>query len=70
MTRAIEFKAGSLQTVTALVRELDNVRLADTLHAMLGGTGEFFAGEAAVIDLSQLSTAPEKMDWAGLASLL
>ncbi|MEC5396578.1 septum site-determining protein MinC [Uliginosibacterium sp. H1] len=70
MSKPIEFKAGTLSAVTALIRELDNVRLADTLHAMLGGTGEFFAGEPAVIDLSQLKTAPERADWSGLGSLL
>ncbi|MDQ8022548.1 MAG: septum site-determining protein MinC [Moraxellaceae bacterium] len=70
MSKPIEFKAGTLSAVTALIRELDNVRLADTLHAMLGGTGEFFAGEPAIIDLSQLKTAPERADWSGLGSLL
>lgn len=70
MSKAIEFKAGTLTAMTAFVRELDNVRLADFLHAKLGGMGEFFAGEATVIDLSQLAKVPERVDWTGLASLL
>lgn len=69
-SKPIEFKAGNLSAMSAIVRELDNVKLADTLHAKLGGLGEFFAGEATVIDLTQLDKAPEKFDWAGLLSLL
>jgi len=56
--------------MSAVIRELDNVRLADTMHTMLGGLGEFFAGEATVIDLTQLTKAPERADWVGLLSLL
>ncbi|GAA5159938.1 septum site-determining protein MinC [Viridibacterium curvum] len=70
MTKPIEFKAGSLTAMSAIVRELDNVKLSDTLHTMLGGLGEFFAGEATIIDLSQLAKAPERADWPGLLSLL
>ncbi len=70
MSKPIEFKAGSLSAMSAIVRELDNVKLSDTMHTMLGGLGEFFAGEATIIDLSQLDKAPERADWAGLLSLL
>ncbi|MDB5815105.1 MAG: minC [Rhodocyclales bacterium] len=70
MSKPIEFKTGTLSAMSAIIRELDNVRLADTMHTMLGGLGEFFAGEATVIDLTQLTKAPERADWAGLLSLL
>ncbi|MFA9439262.1 septum site-determining protein MinC [Uliginosibacterium sp. sgz301328] len=70
MHKPIEFKAGSITAMTAVIRELDNVRLADSLHTMMGGMGEFFADEATVIDLTQLSSAPDRVDWAGLGSLL
>ena len=60
MSKPIEFKTGTLSAMSAIIRELDNVRLADTMHTMLGGLGEFFAGEATVIDLTQLSKAPER----------
>ena len=43
MHKPIEFKAGSITAMTAVIRELDNVRLADSLHTMMGGMGEFFA---------------------------
>ncbi|MFT4174972.1 MAG: septum site-determining protein MinC, partial [Rhodocyclaceae bacterium] len=70
MQKPIEFKAGTLTAMTAIIRELDNVRLADSLHTMMGGMGEFFADEAAIIDLTQLATVPDRVDWSGLGSLL
>jgi len=70
MSKPIEFKAGTLSAMSAIIRELDNVRLADSMHTMLGGLGEFFAGEATVIDLTQLTKAPDRADWVGLLSLL
>jgi len=70
MLKPIEFKAGTLTAMTAILHEIDNVRLADALQVMLGGMGEFFAGEATIIDLTQLSSLPSRVDWAGLLSLL
>ncbi|GAB2893943.1 septum site-determining protein MinC [Uliginosibacterium flavum] len=70
MAKPIEFKAGSLSAMSAVLREIDNVRLSDALQVMLGGMGEFFAGEATVIDVSQVKTFPDKADWAGTLSLL
>lgn len=70
MAKPIEFKAGSLHAMNANLRELDNVRLADALQVMLGGMGEFFAGEPTVIDVSQVGQLPARVDWAGLQSLL
>ena len=70
MAKPIEFKAGSLHAMNANLRELDNVRLADALQVMLGGMGEFFAGEPTVIDISQVGQPPARVDWAGLQSLL
>lgn len=70
MAKPIEFKAGSLSAMSAVLREIDNVRLSDALQVMLGGMGEFFAGEATVIDVSQVKTFPDKADWPGTLSLL
>ncbi len=67
--KTIEFKGGTLQAMTAVVRDPNVMKLADAMHAMLGGMGEFFAGEPTVIDVSGTSL-PERMDWAGVASLL
>ncbi|KAF7599398.1 MAG: septum site-determining protein MinC [Candidatus Dactylopiibacterium carminicum] len=70
MAKPIEFKAGSLHAMSAVLREIDNVRLADALQVMLGGIGEFFAGEPAVIDVTQVTQFPTRIDWPGLQSLL
>ena len=70
MAKPIEFKAGTLTAMSAVLRELDNVRLSDAMQVMLGGMGEFFVGEATIIDVSQVKAMPERVDWAGLLSLL
>ncbi|MBB4010697.1 septum site-determining protein MinC [Niveibacterium umoris] len=67
--KTIEFKGGTLQAMTAIVRDPNVMKLADAMHAMLGGMGEFFAGEPTVLDLTGTSL-PERMDWSGIASLL
>lgn len=70
MAKPIEFKAGSLTAMSAVLRELNNVHLADALQVMLGGMGEFFAGEATIIDVSQVQQFPDRPDWSGTLSLL
>lgn len=70
MVKPIEFKAGTLTAMTAILHEVDNVRLADALQVMLSGMGDFFAGEATIIDLGQVELQPERIDWTGLQSLL
>lgn len=56
--------------MSAVLQEVDIVRLADALQVMLGGMGEFFVGEATVIDVSQVKKMPDRVDWSGLQSLL
>jgi septum site-determining protein MinC len=68
--KLIEFKGASLAVMTAYIRDADAVRLADALHMMLGGMPDFFAGEPAILDFSQLGGQPERVDWTALISLL
>ena len=68
--KLIEFKGASLAVMTASLRDTDAVRLADALHMMLGGMPDFFAGEPAILDFAQLASAPERVDWTALLSLL
>ena len=68
-SKTIEFKGGTLQAMTAVVRDPNVMKLADAMHALLGGMGEFFAGEPTIIDLSG-ATLPERLDWSGMTSLL
>lgn len=68
--RSIEFRNASLGTTIAVLREVEPARLADELHRMLGGMPDFFNGEAAVLDFAGVANLPDRIDWAGLASLL
>lgn len=68
--KLIEFKGASLAVMTASLRDTDAVRLADALHMMLGGMPDFFAGEPAILDFTQLASAPERVDWTAILSLL
>lgn len=69
-TKPIEFKGATLGVLTAYLRETEPAALADALHKMMGGMGDFFSGEATVLDFSQLPAAPQGVDWTGLLSLL
>lgn len=68
--RPIEFRNTALGATIAVLRETEPARLADELHKMLGGMPDFFSGEAAVLDFGGLGQHPERIDWAGLLSLL
>lgn len=68
--KAIEFKGGALAATTAYIRDAHTMRLADAMHSLLGGMPEFFAGELAVLDFSELAVETDKVDWPGLVSLL
>ncbi|WP_417068014.1 septum site-determining protein MinC [Niveibacterium terrae] len=69
-SKAIEFRGGSLTATTALIRDANAMKLADAMHTQLGGMPDFFSGEPAVLDFAQLEDQPERIDWAGLTSLL
>ena len=68
--KAIEFKGGAFSATTAVIRDTNAMKLADAMHALLGGMPDFFSGEPAILDFSQLEAVPERVDWAGLTSLL
>lgn len=70
MAKPIEFKAGTLSAMSALLQEVDIVRLADALQVMMGGMGEFFAGEPTIVDVSAVRAFPDRVDWTGVLSLL
>ena len=68
--KIIEFRAGTVTAMTAIVRDLDSARLDKALQALFGNMDEYFTGEPAVIDLSQLKKTPETMDWVALSAML
>lgn len=68
---AVTFRNISLAATLVVLREVEPPRLADALHKQLGGMPDFFNGEAALLDFSEIaSRLPEQIDWAGLNSLL
>ncbi len=69
-SKPIDFKGATLGVMTARLRDTDPMRLADAMHAMLGGMPDFFNREAAVMDFSGLEAMPDAIDWASLTSLL
>ncbi|MBI1905209.1 MAG: septum site-determining protein MinC [Rhodocyclales bacterium] len=69
-TRPIEFRDASLGATVAVLRETRPPLLADALHKMLGGMPDFFSGEAAILDFSEIGDPAGPIDWAGLLSLL
>jgi septum site-determining protein MinC len=68
--KIIEFRAGTVTAMTAIVRDLDIARLDKALQSLFGSMDEYFTGEPAVIDLSQLKKNPADMDWAALSAML
>ena len=68
--KPIEFKGATLGVLTAYLRATEPVALADALHKMMGGMGDFFSGEATILDFSQLAAVPDQIDWTGVLSLL
>lgn len=68
--KAIEFKAGTLTAMTALVRELDPSRLGKALNTLLGAMDNYFDDELAVIDLAQVTAIPAQVDWVAISTLL
>ncbi|TAH50647.1 MAG: septum site-determining protein MinC [Betaproteobacteria bacterium] len=68
--RQIEFRNTTLGATVALVQAVEPATLADAMHKMLGGMPDFFNGEALILDFAGIPQWPERIDWAGLQSLL
>jgi septum site-determining protein MinC len=68
--RPIEFRNTTLGVTLAVIQAAEPSTLADAMHKMLGGMPDFFNGEAVILDFGALAHAPERVDWAGLQSLL
>lgn len=68
--RPIEFRNTMLGATLAVIQAAEPSTLADAMHKMLGGMPDFFNGEAVILDFGTLAQAPERVDWAGLQSLL
>jgi septum site-determining protein MinC len=65
----IEFKGSTLPVLAITLRSLDPKELADA-GSTLFGEGAFFDDDLAVLDLSQLITWPETVEWSLIIQLL
>lgn len=70
MPKVIEFKSSNLTVMTVILRELDMAQLNDAMDALLGQSGESFSDELTILDLGQLKTIPQRVDWARLSQWL
>ena len=68
--RPIEFRNTTLGATLAVIQAAEPSTLADAMHKMLGGMPDFFNGEGVILDFGAVVQAPERIDWAGLQSLL
>ena len=68
--RPIEFRNTTLGVTLAVIQAAEPSTLADAMHKMLGGMPDFFNGEAVILDFGAVTQDPERVDWAGLQSLL
>ncbi|MDD5297252.1 MAG: septum site-determining protein MinC [Rhodocyclaceae bacterium] len=66
----IEFKGTTLAVVSALLRSADPAVLAAALEKRLGHAPDFFSGDMALLDLTGIQPAPERVDWPELLALL
>lgn len=51
-------------------RDLSLAQVTDALNALTNGAADFFDNDIAVLDLSQLTTQPAKIEWEKLSALL
>ena len=65
----IEFKGTTLPVLAITLRSLEPQELASASSALFGDGG-FFDGDLAVLDLSQLVTWPEHINWNMIVTLL
>ncbi|MBL8447337.1 MAG: septum site-determining protein MinC [Zoogloeaceae bacterium] len=67
--KLVEFQGATLGVLVVVMRGTEPAALADALHKMMGGMGDFFSGEAAILDFSPITAPPERIDWTGVLSL-
>lgn len=67
--KLVEFQGANLGVLVVVMRGTEPAPLADALHKMMGGMGDFFSGEAAILDFSPIPSPPERIDWTGVLSL-
>ncbi|MEC5217256.1 septum site-determining protein MinC [Actimicrobium sp. GrIS 1.19] len=69
-SKPIDIKISTVVAISAILHQTDPARLDAAMREMTGGESDFFEDELAVIDLSALNLADNRLDWPALVSLL
>lgn len=64
--KAIELKGESIEAVSARITSASTADIAAALQAKLGGTPDFFSGEATFLDIADLPADAPVPDWQAL----
>ncbi|MGZ3236584.1 MAG: septum site-determining protein MinC [Burkholderiaceae bacterium] len=67
--KLIEIKISTVVAVSAILHDVDPVRLDAAMHDMTGGSSDYFDGELVVIDVGDCDTSNKAIDWAALIRL-
>lgn len=67
--KLIEIKISTVVAVSAILHDVDPVRLDAAMRDMTGGSPDYFDGELAVIDVGLCDSANTAIDWAALIQL-
>ncbi|MGZ5818479.1 MAG: septum site-determining protein MinC [Burkholderiaceae bacterium] len=67
--KLIEIKISTVVAVSAILHDIDPVRLDAAMRDMTGGSSDYFDDELAVIDVGACDTSDNAIDWAALIRL-
>jgi septum site-determining protein MinC len=67
--KLIEIKISTVVAVSAILHDVDPVRLDAAMREMTGGSPDYFDGELAVIDVGLCDSSSKTIDWAALIRL-
>jgi septum site-determining protein MinC len=67
--KLIEIKISTVVAVSAILHDIDPIRLDGAMRDMTGGSSDYFDGELAVIDVGLCDSSNKSIDWAALIRL-
>jgi septum site-determining protein MinC len=67
--KLIEIKISTVVAVSAILHDVDPIRLDAAMREMTGGSSDYFDGELVVIDVGACDTSNNPIDWAALIRL-
>jgi septum site-determining protein MinC len=67
--KLIEIKISTVVAVSAILHDIDPIRLDAAMQEMTGGSSDYFDGELVVIDVGYCDSSMNAIDWAALIAL-